>query len=254
MISKSKIRNFFRFTVFVIVFFIVGKTVVVAQSGANTIELNYDFHHGTSDWTAGFADYPASTDPNGSLYELFAGSRYMPRKLTRVPKPGFYIQGHNRSDDLFMYLKRRLRVEDGIVAGQTYQIQFVITLASNAPTGCAGIGGAPGEGVVLKAGATSVEPLSVLQPNGYLRMNVNIGDHQLGGTAASVAGNIANGIPCQQALPYSPFVLIQRSHQHIVNVTANASGELWLLVGTDSGFEGLTRLYYQSIRVKLIPV
>jgi hypothetical protein len=76
----------------------------------------------------------------------------------------------------------------------------------------------------------------------------------LGGTAASVAGNIANGIPCQQALPYSPFVLIQRSHQHIVNVTANASGELWLLVGTDSGFEGLTRLYYQSIRVKLIPV
>jgi hypothetical protein len=170
MISKSKIRNFFRFTVFVIVFFIVGKTVVVAQSGANTIELNYDFHHGTSDWTAGFADYPASTDPNGSLYELFAGSRYMPRKLTRVPKPGFYIQGHNRSDDLFMYLKRRLRVEDGIVAGQTYQIQFVITLASNAPTGCAGIGGAPGEGVVLKAGATSVEPLSVLQPNGYLRM------------------------------------------------------------------------------------
>jgi hypothetical protein len=216
--------------------------------------LIYNFHHNNLGWTADFADYPPSTDPNGSLYELFAGQRYMPRKLTRVPKRGFYIQGHNRSDDLFMYLKRRLRAEDGIVAGQTYQIQFVITLASNAPTGCAGIGGAPGEGVVLKAGASAIEPLSVLQPNGYLRMNVNIGDHQLGGTAASVAGNIANGIPCEQALPYSQFVLIQRSHQHIVNVTASANGELWLLVGTDSGFEGITRLYYQSIRVKLIPV
>jgi hypothetical protein len=133
-------------------------------------------------------------------------------------------------------------------------MQFVITLASDAATGCVGAGGPPGEGVKLKAGASAVEPLSVLQPNGYLRMNVNIGDLTLGGTAASVAGKIANGIPCEKAAPTFPFALIQRSHQHIVNVMANESGELWLLVGTDSGFEGLTRLYYQSIKVKLIPV
>ncbi len=247
MINMNKLKKLLRTTIYFIAVFIAAQAAVVAQA----IELDYDFRRGTLGWTADFADYP----PNiGTGYELFAGLRFMPRKLTRVPKRGFYIQGHNRSADLFMFLKRRLTTADGIVAGQTYRIEYVITLASNAPSRCVGIGGAPGESVFLKAGASSIEPLAVLQPNGYLRMNVDKGNQAQGGTAASVAGNVANGIPCEQALPYYLFALIQRLHQHTSNVTATNNGELWLLVGTDSGFEGLTRLYYQSIRVKLIPV
>jgi hypothetical protein len=222
---------------------------IVAQN--NSIEIDYHFKSSPEGWTVDFADYPPNS---GTGYELDAGIRLMPRKLTRVPRRGFYIQGHNRSDDLFMFLKRRLTSSDGIVANRTYRIEYVITFASNAASGCAGIGGAPGESVALKAGASSVEPLAVLQSNGYLRMNVDKGNQSLGGTAASVAGNIANGIPCEQAAPFYPFALIQRSHQHTTNVTASANGELWLLIGTDSGFEGLTRLYYQGIRVKLIPL
>ena len=243
----NKLKKLFRTTVFFIAVFTATQAAVVAQA----IELDYDFRRGTIGWTADFADYP----PNiGTGYQLDARLRFMPRKLTRLPRQGFYIQGHNRSADLFMFLKRRLAIEDGIVAGRTYRIEYVITLASNAATGCVGIGGAPGESVYLKAGASPIEPLSVLQPNGSLRMNVDKGNQSTGGTAASVAGNIANGIACEQASPYYPFALIERSHQHTTNVTANEGGELWLLVGTDSGFEGLTRLYYQSIRVKLIPV
>lgn len=233
------------------IYFIAVFTATQAAAVAQAIELDYDFRRGALGWTAGFADYP----PNiGTGYELDARLRFMPRKLTRVLKRGFYFQGHNRSADLFMFLKRRLTTADGIAAGQTYRIEYVITLASNAPSRCVGIGGAPGESVFLKAGASSIQPLAVLQPNGYLRMNIDKGNQAQGGTAASVAGNIANGIPCEQALPSYPFALIQRSHQHTTNVTANEGGELWLLVGTDSGFEGLTRLYYQSIRVKLIRV
>ncbi len=248
MINMNKLKKLLRTTLFFIAVFIATQVTIVGQ----TIELDYDFRRGgTLGWTADFADYP----PNiGTGYELDARLRFMPRKLTRVPKRGFYLQGHNRSADLFMFLKRRLTTADGIVAGQTYRIEYLITLASNAPSRCVGIGGAPGESVFLKAGASSIEPLAVLQPNGYLRMNVDKGNQAQSGTAASVAGNIANGIPCEQALPYYPFALIQRPHQHTTNVTANEGGELWLLVGTDSGFEGLTRLYYQSIRVKLIPV
>jgi len=244
-VLENSLRNF----CFLFVFLFVLKASAFAQS--NAIELNYNFRFGSQGWTADFADYP----PNiGTGYDLVAGIRFMPRKLTRVPQRGFYIQGNNHSADLFMFLKRRLAVEEGIIAGQTYRIEYVITLASNAPSGCGGIGGPPGESVFLKAGASSIEPLAVLQPNGYLRMNVDKGNQAQSGTAASVAGNIANGIPCEQAFPYLPFVLIQRSHQHTTNVMANSNGELWLLVGTDSGFEGLTRLYYQSIRVRLVPV
>ncbi|HXH69158.1 MAG TPA: hypothetical protein VNI60_02305 [Pyrinomonadaceae bacterium] len=219
----------------------------------NIVEIEYNFKSGSSGWTADFADYNPATNDSG-FYELYNGIRLMPRKLTYVSRRGFYIQGNNHSDDLFMFLKRRLTAADGIVAGQTYRIEYVIKLASDAPSGCGGIGGTPGESVYLKAGASSVEPLAVLQPNGYLRMNIDKGNQSQGGTAASVAGNIANGIPCAAVFPLSKFALIERLHQHTTNVTANANGELWLLVGTDSGFEGTTRLYYQSIRVRLVPV
>jgi hypothetical protein len=37
-------------------------------------------------------------------------------------------------------------------------------------------------------------------------------------------------------------------------VTASPGGELWLFVGTGSGFEGFTSLYYQRIDVVLTPV
>lgn len=233
--------------VFLIGFFIATQTAIFAQ----TIELDYNFHHGVLGWTAGFADYPPNV---GTDYELFAGIRYMPRKLTYVPKRGFYIQGHNRSDDLFMFFKRRLAAEDGVVANQTYRIEFIVKFASNAASGCSGIGGAPGESVALKVGASSIEPLAVLQSNGYLRMNIDKGNQSQGGAAASVAGNISNGIPCGQASPFFPFALVERTHQHTSAITSNANGELWLLVGTDSGFEGLTRLYFQSVRVRLVTV
>jgi hypothetical protein len=95
MINMNKLKKMFRISIFLIAIFTAMQAVAVAQ----TIEFDYNFHRGDLGWTAGFADYPPHTDPNGSLYELFAGLRYMPRKLTRLPKRGFYIQGHNRSDD-----------------------------------------------------------------------------------------------------------------------------------------------------------
>ena len=241
--------KFFRYFSLWLALIFAFESPVLAQN--NIVEVEYDFNSGASGWTAGFADYP----PNiGTGYDLSAGIRFMPRKLTGVPKRGFYIEGHNRSADLFMFLKRRLNVADGIIANQTYRIEYVVTLASNAPDGCVGIGGSPGESVYLKAGASSIEPLAVLQSNGYLRMNVDKGNQSQSGTAASVAGNIANGIRCEQATPYYPFALIERFHRHNSNVMANVNGEIWLLIGTDAGFEGLTRLFYQNIKVRLIPV
>lgn len=249
MPNKKQTLIWCRKSSMILTFLLVVAASIFAQ--ANILEFEYDFRAGANGWAADFADYP----PNiGSGYALNAGIRLLPRKLTRLPQRGFYIQGHNRSADLFMFLKRRLTTADGIGAGRAYRIEYVITFASNAATGCVGIGGAPGESVYLKAGAAATEPLAVLQPNGYLRLNVDKGNQAQGGTAASAAGNIANGIPCEQASPFYPFASIRREHQHPTIVTANPTGDLWLLIGTDAGFEGLTRIYYQKIRVKLIPV
>lgn len=51
----------------------------------------------------------------------------------------------------------------------------------------------------------------------------------------------------------APYVSLTRSRRHANRVTATDDGELWLIVGTDSGFEGRTELYYQRIDVTLTP-
>jgi hypothetical protein len=87
-------------------------------------------------------------------------------------------------------------------------------------------------------------------------MNVDKGAGNSGnGTAASITGNIANGLsPEEIDMANPPYVSLVRQHEHPHTVTASPDGELWLLVGTDSGFMGLTGIYYQSIDVTLTPV
>src|SRR5215207_90535 len=165
------------------------------QGAASPVLVSFEFRTGSLGWQAGFADYPPSND-NG-FYELRAEMRNLPPEIS-TNGTGFYLHGNNHSDDLFMYLKRRLSAADGIVAGQAYEVSFTLVLASNA-AGCSGIGGAPGESVFLKVGASPAEPLALLDASrftSYLRMNVAKGNQSQGGLAASVAGNIDNGQPC----------------------------------------------------------
>ena len=179
------------------------------------------------------------------------GLRPLPSGLG-VNGTGYLLQSHNRSDDVFMYLKRKLDVSDGIVPNQAYSVTFKITVASNAPSGSFGVGGAPGESVILKAGAGPVEPRGVAN-DGFVRLNVDIGDQSVGGSGASVVGNIANG-QTQDGQNPVPYVSLTKEHTHTFAAQADNDGNLWLLVGTDSGYEGLTALYYQQIEVQLSPL
>jgi hypothetical protein len=215
------------------------------------LTFEFDFRDGALGWDAGFAEYAP-----GMEMQLEAAIGQLPAEL-ETDGTGFYLQGMNRSDDLFMFLKRGLGPDDGLVTGQAYRLSFTIVFASNAPSGCFGIGGAPGESVFLKAGASPVEPEVFLDPDQYYYvMNVDKGAGNTGGgEAATLAGHIANGLPCEEVdLQDPPYVSVERQHEHEYTVTAGPEGQLWLLVGTDSGFEGLTGIYYQSIAVTLEPV
>jgi hypothetical protein len=134
--------------------------------------------------------------------------------------------------------------------GTEYRFRFVLEFASNAPLGAFGIGGAPGESVFLKAGASPIEPVPVAV-DGFLLMNVNKGNQSQGGPAASTAGNIANGLRGNEPPRY---VLLREEHEHPCNIRADNQGDVWLLIGTDSGFEGPTTLYYREFRVEMVPV
>ena len=198
------------------------------------VAYSFDFRDGAQGWEAGFADYSPLTTNMNLIAEMRPGA--------------FFLSGDNRSDDLFMFLRRQIAV----APNQRYVVSYTITLDSNAAAECIGAGGAPGESVYLKAGAAPVKPDAVLIDDHY-RMNVDIGSQSQSGAHASVAGNIAYG-PGDCSPGSGGYVTIVRTHRHPEPVQASAGGELWLLVGTDSAYEGTTALYYKRIDVQLVAV
>jgi hypothetical protein len=215
------------------------------QTPPPQVILSFDFAGGSAlGWEAGFADYHEGMDMRTE-----AGIRLLPPEVG--PGSGYYLSGWNYSDDLFMFLRRRLGPSDGIAAGRSYVVRFEVTLATSAGRDCAGIGGAPGESVYVKLGAAPLRPEPVLVGD-ELRMSVDKGNQAEGGVHASVAGTISadEPLPCSNA----PFVDLVRTHTHRYAIPASSEGDLWLLFGTDSGYEGFTSIYVRRIEVTLTPV
>ena len=209
----------------------VLKTVTVIEQAA----YNFTFENGAQGWTTGFADLPAIRDEG--IYELASGHRALPSGLEGS---GIYLQGHNRSDDLFMYLKTQV---GGLEPNTTYSTVITVHLATNVASGLMGIGGSPGDSVYVKAGATAVEPLVSQDDGGWLRISLDKGNQASEGEEAANLGVV--GHPEVQGDEYRIKILSNESHP--LEATTDADGRLWLIVGTDSGFEGLTAVYYSEI-------
>jgi hypothetical protein len=196
----------------------------------------FTFEGGTEGWIGDFADYPVS---DSALYELAWRHASLPWPLNPADS-AFMISGNNHSDDLFMFLKRKIT---GLIPNRRYRVTITIDVASCYPTNTMGVGGAPGEGVTIKAGAMAIEPQKV-QNGSYFRMNIGKGSQIMPGSDMDTIGHI--GVTDTTTV----YTMIRRSHaNHPCTVTANAAGEAWLCIGTDSGFEGTTTLYYDRITV-----
>ena len=194
-----------------------GRTITRADG---QLVLKYDFDRGSRGWLAGFSDYSLQT---GDL-RMLAETRALPQEISENAS-GFYLQSMNRSDDLFMYLKKHLGTGDGLKPNQAYRLSFDIQFASNAPTGCAGVGGAPGESVYLKAGASADEPVSLLRGGADLAINIDKGQQATGGADAGVVGNVANGQMCDGT--NWPYVTVRKTYTHEQPVRTDERGSLW---------------------------
>ena len=206
------------------------------NENATEIEFDFTFQSDAEGWTAGFADLPADFEP--SIYELDAGHRPLPSGLSGH---GLWIQGHNRSDDLFMFFKRRI---DGLSPNATYAVSASLALATNVPAGSFGIGGSPGESVFVKAGASTVEPVA---EGDRLRMNIDKGNQSTSGESMVVVGDVAH----PEVVGEEYRIKSLDNADNPVHATADGTGGLWLIVGTDSGFEGLSTFYYARITYTL---
>jgi hypothetical protein len=209
-----------------------------SDNGLEQLELNNNFSEGDDGWETGFADLPA--DHDDALYELDSGRRELPAGLGGY---GIYLQGHNRSDDLFMYLTKQVT---GLKPNTTYSLTFHIEMATNAAGGGVGIGGAPGESVFVKVGASTQQPMTEETADGFLMINIDKGNQATGGNDMLVIGDVAS----PDVLDETQFALKTFVVEGF-EASTDADGNLWLIAGTDSGFEGLTTVYFTQIDVTL---
>lgn len=208
--------------------FLLLSRFVAAQS------FNFDFSDGFQGWSGDFADYPAA---DSLMYQLTFSRGRLPQPLD-TNRFALRISGKNHSDDLFMFIRKKI---SGLPPNTSYQLRFDVELASQAPTNAVGVGGAPGEGVTLKAGATLFEPARV-NSNGFWLMNLDKANQSIPGADMDTMGHV--GVSDTTSV----FTLISRSNaSHLFSINSGPDGSVWICIGTDSGFESTTTLYYSRI-------
>ncbi len=206
------------------------------------VERVFDFAQGSGGWISGQADYSAGTAPNDVVSE----SRALPAPFLGY---GHYSAATNRSDDLLLYIKTRI---GALVPGASYRVGAVVEFLTDVPSGCVGVGGAPGESVWIVVAASANEPLTVVDGSEF-RLNLNRGNQSQGGPEGHVLGNIANTVVNCGSRRWETKLLSTPAISPL-SVKADPSGQVWVVLGFDSGFESFSAVYYQRLMIKLTPV
>ncbi len=216
---------------------IVGCDTPIADDGFYVVSKVYDFRSDSYAWEGDFSDYPVG---DSAKYSLAFGYAELPSNLGSGK--GLMLTGNNLSDDLFMFIKKNL---SDLRPNTEYSISFEVKFATNVGTGAIGAGGSPGESVYLKAGAYTEEPDKIAL-DGYYTMNLDKGNQSSRGDDMIVIGTISSA----NANDFD-YVLETRNNITSFKARTNQNGELWIIVGTDSGFEGTTTIYYTQISLVL---
>lgn len=203
----------------------------------SVLSVSYLFNESDQDWTGDFADYP---EGDSITYQLVIKHDTIPTGTNVESKTrGLLVSGENLNDDLFMFIKKKI---SGLRPNTQYEVLFNAKFASIAPTDV--VINPPGESVILKVGATVLEPKKVLDAGVY-RMNIDKGNQEEEGSDMINIGHVGVGATTKK------FTVITRnnSSSNSFIMTTDATGEVWLVIGADSGFEGTTMLYYTQVDV-----
>ena len=219
-----------------------------AEDAAPT-SVRFTFETGAEGWAAGFADYSEGMEESIGFI-----SEHRPAPADFAASDGaLYLRGANVSDDLKLYAKRRV---DGLAPSTVYEITGEVEIGSSAGVGCVGAGGSPGESVVLKVGASATEPQTVRSNDPAAAdfvLSIDVGGQNLtsrGPDGLSI-GDLAVAEASCTGDTFFPKTL--RLQPGALTARTDVDGRLWLLVSTDSGFEGINRYYLDTVTLTLTP-
>lgn len=196
------------------------------------VELTWNFNPGHEGWNGDFAEYPEGEE---SLYELVFGHDTLPLPLDQS-QWALKLSGNNINSDLFMFAKKRIT---GLDPTTVYYVTFSVEFASNMPD-------IPGSKLVhMAAGATPVEPVKIIGEDNVYGMNIGKCNQGQNGEDMVVLGNLVNNTD------QPVYVLRTVENEQPFHSTTNEKGELWIIVGIDSGYASTTTVYLNTVAVKL---
>ncbi len=132
---------------------------------------------------------------------------------------------------------------NGLHPETEYQFTIKFKLATNIEGGMVGIGGSPGSSVFVKCGITNQKPENSLDSLNNFRLNIDKGSQSQGGADMIVVGNLEkekNKFPGEYEFNQVELQFIAKT---------DSEGKVYLVIGTDSGFEGLTSYYLDDIHL-----
>ena len=153
------------------------------------------------------------------------------------------FEGSNHSDDMFMGFYKKV---DGLKANETYIYKLSFDIGTNVPKGMGGIGGSPGSSVYVKAGITDQAPIAEIDDSNHIRLsNLDKNNQSQSGKDLKVVSDMEKASD-----DYSENYEYKTIVRHFI-ATTNDNGEAYIIIGTDSGFEGFTTVYYDNIKLSL---
>jgi hypothetical protein len=204
-----------------------------------TQTLSYDFNSVRLGWEIGAADYPES---QATAVGAFGAVQPLPAPLA-TSQFALYFRGTNVSDDLFLFQKRRF---GGLSPGVSYTASMQLEFATSYQAGCTT---GPGPLTLLKAGLSSVEPLTEVDAQGIVRMTIDKGAGAAGGDFLQL-GDIRNGLTgCS---PPGTFGLrLTQLKTQPTSVISGPDGGFWVFIGTQSSFIGQHEIYITGMKLVL---
>jgi len=206
-----------------------------SQAPLSILVHEYDFKDSDHGWVADFAEYPAGQEA-AAEYELNAAYTDDVATESVISRRSFMLSGKSINGDLFMYIKKKV---GGLMPNTNYTVTFNVDLASEVDVT------ERARSVYLKAGATYVEPKSLIE-DGYYRLNIDKGNHGSPGEDMIVLGDILGSSKS------SHYVLLNLNNtmaQSRYVARTNGNGEIWLIVGLDSASQGGTTVFLRKVQV-----
>lgn len=205
----------------------------------------FDFSDSQDGWLPGFSGQSTRSE-DSAFYQLSFAYTERPASTGDQGK-SLMLSGNNKRGSIFMFVKKQIT---DLQPNTNYTLTFKVEVASNIQKldPSAGVLYVP-TGTYLKAGASDVEPKSFIRNDTYV-MNIDKGDApDQTGQHMTIIGDIS--VPENS----SGYSLINRSNATTTSpayapfeARTNSDGDLWLIVGIDSGYAGLTRVYITNIK------